>query len=271
MGAAYVFVRNGTTWTQQQKLTASDGVLYDHFGISVAISGNTVVVGAGGWGAAYIFVRSGTTWTQQQKLIASDGAVGDLFGDSVAISWDTVVVGAPSPYYPYPGQGAAYVFVRSGTTWTQQQKLTASDSEPYDQFGASVAISGDTVVVGRPDYGAMGAAYVFVRSGTTWTQQQKLTASDGKVYDFLGYTIAISGNTMVIGAPISNIGANTYQGAAYVFARSGTTWTQQQKLTASDGGFNHWFGTSVAISADKVVVGAIGVDYGSGAAYVFVP
>jgi hypothetical protein len=270
-GAAYVFVRNGTTWSEQQKLTASDGNTY--LGDSVAISGDTVVVGGGA--AAYVFVRNGTTWSEQQKLTTSDAAA--FFGASVAISGDTVAVGAPSPYYPpYPEQGAAYVFVRNGTTWTQQQKLMASDAAVDDLFGFSVAISGNTVAVGahQANIGGnmrQGAAYVFTRSGTTWTQQQKLTASDGNVYNSFGHSIGISVNTVVVGAPHANIGANTYQGAAYVFARSGTTWTQQQKLTASDGGFNHWFGASAAISVDRVVVGAIGEYYFSGAAYVFVP
>jgi hypothetical protein len=288
-GAAYVFARSGETWAQQQKLTASGGAAGDYFGWSVAISGDTVVVGAdravvdanSDRGAAYVFTRSGWTWTQRQKLTASDGKVGDRFGYSVAIDGDTAVVGAG---YADVGlkldQGAAYVFTRSGETWTQRQKLTASDSALGAYFGSSVAISGDTVVVGaRGAYvdGEVnqGAAYVFTRSGETWTQQQKLTASDGTARDHFGSSVAISGDTVVVGASQADVGGNYHQGAAYVFARSGATWTQRQKLTTSRGAAQAFFGGSVAISGGTMVVGAHGADIGAnesqGAAYVFAP
>ncbi len=287
-GSAYVFVRNGTTWSEQQKLTASDGTASDFFGQSVAISGETVVVGANAddigansnQGSAYVFVRSGTTWSQQQKLTASDGAAGDLFGVSVAISGETVVAGASGGNIgANSDQGAAYVFVRSGTIWSAQQKLTASDGAAGDNFGVSVSVSGETAVVGAlsDDIGAnanQGSAYVFVRNGTTWTQQQQLTASDGAANDQVGFSVAVSGETVVVGAWQDDTGANTNQGSAYVFVRSGTTWSQQQKLTASDGAANDLFGNSVAISGETVVVGAIGdtigANSGQGSAYVFV-
>src|SRR5262245_4522665 len=228
-------------FTQQAKLFASDGAAEDSFGAIVAISGDTVVVGApsadtGGWGmqgAAYIFVRSGTTWSQQQKLTASDGVDFDYFGSSAAISGDTVVIGATNANFY---RGAAYVFARSGTTWTQQQILTASDGGDFDQFGLSVTINGNTVAIGAPNADIdwneeQGATYVFARSGTTWIQQQKLTAADGMYGDYFGSSAAISGDTLVIGATGST--SYSFRGAAYVFARSGTTWIQQQKLTAS--------------------------------------
>ena len=268
-GSVNVFVRDGATWTHQQRLTADDGAASDTFGDSVAISGDTVIVRAtraspGGnteQGAAYVFTRNGATWTQQQKLTASDGVAYDYFGE-VAISGNTAVVGASGQdiggnLY----QGAAYVFTRSGATWTQQQKLTASDGAAYDYFG-EVAISGDTVLIGAAwdDIGGnanQGSAYVFTRSGATWTQQEKLTASDGAAYDYFGQ-VAISGDTVLIGAAWDDIGGNANQGSAYVFTRSGATWTQQQRLTASDGASNSNFGNSVAISGDTVVVGAGG-------------
>jgi FG-GAP repeat len=163
------------TFTQQQKLEASDAVMGDQFGFSVAISGETVVVGRaldegpvdGDSGSAYVFVRSGGVWTQQQKLVASDAAAGDDFGFSVAISGETVVVGAPEESVVPGLQGSAYVFVRNGGVWTQQQKLEASDAAADDQFGSSVTISGETVVVGawRTDriepWENQGSAYVF--------------------------------------------------------------------------------------------------------------
>ncbi|MCP4545787.1 MAG: DUF11 domain-containing protein [bacterium] len=274
-GSAYVFVRNGTTWTEQQKLTASDAAADDRFGNSVGISGDTVVVGAYldddagiDSGSAYVFVRSGTTWTEQQKLTASDAAADDLFGESVGISGDTIVLGAPHDDDAGSISGSTYVFVRSGTTWTEQQKLTASDAAADDLFGQSVGISGDTVVVGADrddDAGSdSGSAYVFVRSGPTWTEQQKLTASDAAADDRFGSLVGISGDTVVVGAYLEDTAGND-SGAAYVFVRSSPTWTEQQKLTASDAAADDWFGYSVGISGDTVVVGA----YSDDNAYIY--
>ncbi len=291
-GSAYVFVRSGVTWTQQQKLTAADGGANDLFGTGVAISGNTVVVGAT-WadvgpnllqGAAYVFVRSGTAWTQQQKLLASDGLPSDELGRSVAISGETIVVGAHSADMgPNAGQGKAYVFVRSGAIWTQQQQLSASDGQLGDVFGWSVGISGDTVVVGargdnysspsfsHPD---QGSVYVFVRSGATWTQQQKLLASDGDAEDNFGHAVAISGDTIVASAFKDDVGANADQGSAYLFSRSGTAWAQQAQLVAGDGAAGDRFGQDVALDGNTVVAGAdlatVGGNTFQGAAYVFV-
>ena len=282
-GSAYVFVRSGTTWTQQALLTASDAAAGDSFGASVSISGDTAVVGANldqdagsNSGSAYVFVRSGTTWTQQAKLTASDAAAGDSFGKSVSISGDTALVGAKRNDDAGTQSGSAYVFVRSGTTWTEQAKLTASDAAAFDEFGFSVSISGDTVVVAAfldDDAGSgSGSAYVFVRSGTTWTQQAKLTASDGAAVDFFGESISISGDTALVGA-INDDDAGSNSGSAYVFVRSGTTWTQQAKLTASDAAASDQFGESVSISGDTAAVGAFRDDDAgsqSGSAYVFV-
>jgi drug/metabolite transporter superfamily protein YnfA len=137
-------------WTQQQKLAASDGAALDHLGESVAISGDTVIAGAAndGSGSAYVFVRSGGVWTEQQKLTASDGAYSDWFGASVAINGNTVIVGADGDDDLGDYSGSAYVFVRSGGVWTQQQKLTAPDGALFDHFGKSVAMAGDVMIVG---------------------------------------------------------------------------------------------------------------------------
>ena len=202
-----------------------------------------------------------------QKVAASDGAASDLFGVSVAISGDTAVVGAYlDDVVGNAEQGSVYVFVRIGTNWTQQQKLTASDGLAGDNFGISVAVSGDTVVVGAhlDNVGAnadQGSTYVFGRSGTVWLQQQKLVASDGAPNDDFGISVAIFGDTVVVGAPLDNVGANADQGSAYVFVRSGTVWSQEQ-LVASDGAANDGLGYSVAISGNTVVVGAGGDDGG---------
>ncbi len=322
---------------QQAFLKASNTGEDDRFGCSVAVSGNTVVVGAynedsstagvnstpdegaTNSGAAYVFTRSGTTWSQQAYLKASNTGGADYFGASVAVSGDTVVVGAyaenssttgvnSTPNDNASSSGAAYVFTRSGTTWSQQAYLKASNTGGADYFGWSVAVSGDTAVVGAfredssttgfnstPDENASasGAAYVFTRSGSTWSQQAYLKASNTGADDYFGYIVAVSGDTVVVGAAgeaSSTTGVNStpnenalYSGAAYVFTRSGSAWSQQAYLKASNAAAEDSFGSSVAVSGDTVVVGASGEDSSTtgvnstpnesasaaGAAYVF--
>jgi hypothetical protein len=290
-GSAYVFTRSGTTWSQQARLTASDGSDRDWFGVRVAIEGDTAVVPADAddsdvngvdSGSVYVFTRSGTTWTQQAKLTASDGAAVDLFGYSVALSGDTVLIGARFDDDDGNGvdSGSVYVFTRYGTSWTQQAKLTAVDGEAGDEFGYSVALSGDTAVITAnaddSDVGGVdsGSAYVFTRSGTDWSQQAKLTAADGAAGDLFGVRVALAGNTALIGARLDDDDVNGVDsGSAYVFTRSGDSWNQQAKLTAADGGAGDWFGYTVALADDTALIGAgnhdgaNGVD--SGSAFVF--
>lgn len=277
-GSAYVFVRSGTSWMEQQKLLGLDSTAFDSFGDAVSVSGDTVIVGAdrddtpGGEdaGSAYVFVRAGTTWTEQQKLVVPDGSVAGRFGASVSISGDTAVVG--SPFAAPGGRGAVYVFVRSGTLWTLQQKLTASDGMPGDYFGTSVSLSGETIVVGAawddtPAGMDTGSAYVFIRAGTVWTEQQKLLPSDGASKDYFGSSASVSGETVVVGAP-----ERLYfdPGKAYVYVRTGTVWVQQQQLLASDGSSGDQFGFAVSLSAETIVVGAYGDNSSTGSAYAFV-
>jgi prepilin-type N-terminal cleavage/methylation domain-containing protein len=276
-GSVYVFTRTGGTWTQQAKLTAADGAATDRFGYAVAIDGDTVVVGApydddkgADSGSAYVFTRTGGTWTQQAKLTAAGGAAGDWFGWAVAVDGDTVVVGAPDDAKGAKS-GSAYVFVRAGATWTQQAKLLAADGAAGDRFGWAVAVDAGTIVVGAlradDEVRDSGSAYVFVRTGGTWTQQAKLTAADGAAYDRFGYAVAVDGDTVVVGA-YGDDDKGTDSGSAYVFTRTGATWTQQGKLTAPDGAAGDWFGEAVAVDADTIVVGAYwdddkGADSGS--------
>jgi hypothetical protein len=217
IGAAYVFVRHGATWRQWAKLAAGDGVAGDQFGFSVVLSGNTVLVGAPGkntgTGAAYVFVRRGESWLQQGKLIASDSLAGDELGTAVGLSGDTALVGAGAPFNTHAG--AAYVFVRRGASWRQQARLAASDGAARDQFGLSVALSGNTALVGAPFNTHAGAAYVFVRRGTSWRQQAKLTANGGAAGDQFGLFVALGGVNGLVGAP----GKNSSTGVAYMFAR----------------------------------------------------
>lgn len=311
-GGAYVYVRSGTTWSQQQKLVASDRAINDQFGTSVAIGGDYIVVGAtyededaaglntkADAGSAYIFYRSGTTWGQQQKIVSSDRATQDLFGKSVAISGDYVVIGAFNEDEDAAGlntastAGSAYVYIRSGTTWSQQQKIVASDRAATDYFGYAVGISGDYIMVGAPQESedaaglntanAAGSAYVFNRSSTTWSQQNKVVALDKVAADQFGNSVAVDGDYAIVGAPgededAAGGSALLNAGAAYIFFRTGGVWTFQQKIVASDRGVSDGFGTAVAISGDYVIVSAMlededasGLNTASsaGSAYIF--
>jgi len=272
----------GTAWLERQKLLAPDGAASDWFGYSVSISGDLAIVGAyrdddkgNNSGSAYIFGWDGTSWSQQQKLTASDGAGYDWFGWSVSISGDLAIVGAYYDDDKEANSGSAYIFKRDGTGWSQQQKLTASDGAARDYFGASVSISSDKIIVGayRDDDKGIdsGSAYIFKQDGTAWVQQQKLTASDGTAYDSFGYSVSISGDLAIVGACYDD-DKGDYSGSAYIFRWDGTSWSQQQKLTASDGAAYDFFGYSVSISGDYAIVGAVRDDnkgYSSGSAYIF--
>ena len=276
------FSAGALTPVEVAKLVASDGAVGDYFGYSVAVDGDTAVIGAYGdgnygtnSGSAYVFSRSGSTWVQQAKLTAPDGASGDFFGVSVAVDGDTAVIGAHYDEDNGPGSGSAYVFSRISGTWAQQAKLKAPNWAAGSLFGYSVAVDGDTAVIGAYGdyyYGTnSGAAYVFSRSGSTWEQQAKITAPGGAANQYFGLSVAVDGDTAVIGA----FGDGNYfnSGAAYVFSRSGGIWLQQAKLTASDEAAGDYFGWSVAVDGNTAAV--IGVRYdddkgtSSGSAYVF--
>ncbi len=208
-------------------------------GARMEVRGGGVALVIDDAGARYPLRVDPIVWTQEAELTAADGAAGDTFGQSVSVSGGTAIVGAAG-HVANGNQGAAYVFVQSGTTWTQQAELTASDGAASVGFGTSVSVSGGTAVVGAPSHkvgtnAVQGAAYVFVQSGTTWTQQAELTAADGAPFDRFGSAVSVSGGTAVIGAYSHTVGPNALQGAAYVFVQSGTTWTQQAELTAGDG------------------------------------
>jgi hypothetical protein len=289
-GAAYIYVRTGTVWAQQgSSLPRTDAASGDQFGASVSISGGTVVVGAPNKtvntntaeGAAYIYVRNGTTWTQQGPALPESRSA--RFGGSVSVSGDTVVVGAPSTGGPLgqPGQGIAHVFVRNGTTWTEQQALELPASgTANDAFGSSVSVSGDTAVVGASGHqvgpnARQGAGYIFVRSGTVWTQQgASLGIANAAADDSLGSSVSISSDTVLIGASGRGIGGSVEVGAAFVFVRTNTTWTQQgSALTSTNGTTGSQFGAALSVSGDTALVGAPGEvvtgNVGEGNAYLF--
>ena len=271
-GSAYVFHRaSDGTWSQEQKLTASDAAAGDRFGQSVSVSGDMCVIGA--WadadngsysGSAYVFRRaSDGTWSQEQKLTASDAVAEDRFGWSVSASGDVCVVGAYRDDDNGSNSGSAYVFRRgSGGTWSEEQKLTASDGAANDEFGKSVSVSGDVCVVGAGEDGdtasGSGSAYTFHQgSDGTWSQEQKLTASDAVAEDRFGWSVSVSGDVCIVGANGANDGDSWPVGAAYVYRRaSDGTWPQEQKLTASDGESGDGFGSSVSVSGDICIAGA---------------
>ena len=293
-GKAYVYLRSGSTWSEQATLTGSDTGSNDYFGIGIKISedGSTAVVGAkgagtgiNGTGKAYVFVRSGTSWTQQAAITASDAADGDLFGSAVDISDDgnTIVFGAYGEDTGGNARGQAYVFTRSGSTWTEQQKFQSSDIEDGDNFGFAVAISGDgnNLIVGVPfedtNGSGAGSAYIFTRSGSTWSQQAKIQASDAAANQEFAYSVDMStdGNTVAIGSRDDTGGTN--RGAAYIFTRSGSTWSQQAKIEDTNEADFDLFagggrGVSLSGSGNVLVVGAYGDDDSgsqSGSSFVF--
>ncbi len=290
-GVAYVFERNNdvnNNWGGVKKLLASDGALLDYFGGSVAVSEDTVVVGAydnddngTNSGSVYIYDRNfggSNNWGEVKKILASDGASGDSFGISVAISGDTVVVGAIRDDDNGFWSGSTYIFERNhggNNNWGEVKKILASDGTPDDWFGWSVAISEDTVVVGArfdDDNGEdSGSAYIYERNhggNNNWGEVKKILPSDEAVFDQFGSSVAISEDTVVVGALDDD---NGYQsGSAYIYKRNfggNNNWGESKKILASDGAEWNWFGWSVAISRDTVVVGAMA--NGSGAAYIY--
>ena len=275
-GSAYVYARTGTTWNLRQKLTAVDGTDNNWFGLSVAISGTTVLASAPLTNSTYVFALIAGTWRQQQKLTPSDNVQDMFFGGSVALDGDTALVGA---FGASNGTGAVYVFKRVGVGWGQQQKLTASDGLPDDQFGFAVTLSGDTAAIGAPgdDNGAIvnqGSAYVFVRNGAgIWVPQTKLSPSAGDTDDFFGIAIALNADFLAVGAAYDDVSTALNQGSVYVFSRESTTWTQRDKLIAIDGAADDSFGRAIAVGPRHLLVGSLGSDIGGdaneGAVYAF--
>jgi hypothetical protein len=323
-GAVYIFTRVDDTWTQQAYIKASNPDPGDVFGVVVALSddGSTLAVSAPGEssaakgidgdqsdnsgrrsGAVYVFTRSGTTWSQKAYIKASNTDVDESFGASVALSGDATTLAVGSPFEPSaatgingdqtsefsPDIGAVYVFIRSGTTWSQEAYIKASNSGRGDFFGNRVAISnnGSTLAVGAPfessaatgiggdqsdDSAAQsGAVYLFTRDGTTWSQQAYIKASNTEAGDGFGDAVALSpsGAVLAVGAPFESSAASgidgdqsdnsaAQAGAVYTFTRSGATWTQSAYVKPPNPGAGDWFGTSMSMSRNRTLgVGAI--------------
>ena len=276
-GSVRVLVRSGSTWTPQATLVALNGAPSDYLGWSVSLSGDTLVAGAPydsvdanfGQGSVRVFERSGSTWgLVPSTLTAPDGAEGDSFGWSVSLDGNTIAVGVPDDDVgANTNQGSVRVFVRSGSAWTLQATLTAFDGAPFDRFGWSVSLSGDTLAVGvqDDDVGAntsQGSVWVFVRNGSTWTLQSTLTAPDGDVADAFGSSVSLHGDALAVGAGGDNVGANFDQGSVRMFVRAGSTWTQLSTLTAADGAPGDNFGSKVSLSGTMLAVGVPHDDVG---------
>ncbi len=280
-GAVYVFEKTNGVWTRTQKLVADDGDTFGLFGDAIAFEGDTALIGAYGTvvndnysqGAVYAFKRIDGVWTQTQKLADPDGRMFDNFGYSIALQGTTAIIGADGAEIGTNGfQGAAYVYEMSGGSWTQGQKIVAGDGGPGDIFGYSVVLDGDRALIGAyADEAYQGSVYVFGRSGGTWTQTQKLVASDAAPNAYFGYATALSGSTFIVGAWGAQPGGNDMQGAVYVFAESNGNWTQVQKVVASDGAPHDKFGHSVALQGTTALIGADGWHNASaqGAVYAF--
>lgn len=329
-GAVYVYRRSGLNWAPEAYIKAVNAEAGDGFGDVLSISGDTLVVGArqedssqmvisndatasgdngaGSSGAVYVYRRTGSAWAQEAYIKAANAQASDNFGEAVALSGDTLVVGASdedsnesvitngttaSGNNDLPFAGAAYVYRRSGTSWFQEAYIKAVNSGSTDGFGASVAVSGDTVAVAalsedsnqtvitngpgaNPDNTLFtsGAVYVYRRNGATWSQEAFIKAANADSMDHFGYSISISGDTLVVSTPFESSaqtiitngpGASldntaSMAGAAYVYRRSGVTWAQEAYIKAVNGQANDQFGTEVSINGDTLVVSAYGED-----------
>jgi hypothetical protein len=257
-GAIYAVNCATLPCTAPLRIAPVDIVAGDTFGAAVSVSGDTMAATAPGPepGAAYVYIRDGAGWTQQARLTPSGGSTGERFGISASLSGDRLAVGADRAN---GRAGAVYVFVRSGASWTQEARLTASDPVPRDALGSSVSLDADTLLAGAPmkrngttgSY-ANGVAYVFTRDAGGWTQQAKLSNASSANGDLFGFSVDVAGDRVVIGAPY----ATSAQGLAYVFTRSAGVWSQQAQLAASAGAAGDEFGWSVALGDDSILVGA---------------
>lgn len=266
-GIVEVHVRSGSQWNRQATLVAGDANPGDGFGAAVDIEGDTAVVaapscnpfGTGALGAAYVFVRSGTTWTQQARLVAPGADLGDGDGMQVAISGDTLVVSLPrDDHAAFEQAGTLRVFTRTGTTWSPQALLFASDEQSFRSMGWDLAIDGDTAVASVPLHGLYGKAYVFVRSAGAWFQQEIL---DPLAFEGPLHSLDLDGDLAVLGYANGDPFLGTPGGCAIPFERVGGVWTRGPRLTTPA---HHTAGAEVALDVGRLLV----ADPGSAAPHV---
>ncbi len=287
-GSVYVyrFDTSRGAWLQEAQLSGSDTVAGDGYGASVAVAGDIIVVGAplndddgGNSGSAYVYRLEGDEWIEEQKLTASDATTNDWFGISVSIDGESIAVGAFQrfPLGTRPGAAYVYTYDSKASTWNEEAELAASDGTDGDEFGISISISGNTVVVGAyedDDAGTgSGSAYVFRRKEMNWVEEEKLNASDGGTGQSFGGAVATTGNTVLVGSTGAfDNGVNTGAGYIFGFEAGSGKWIEEQKLLAHDGASDHRFGGSVSLRNQLALLGALRDDDGgdqSGSAYLF--
>jgi hypothetical protein len=286
-GAVYVFRLIGGVWKQVQKLVASDGAAGDQFGNAIALLGNTLIItapiatveGRPWQGAAYVFTLVGKAWTQRQKLVAKHGVAFETLGNAVGLTATSALISAGGAFHN--GQflpRSVYVFKlapsRTGDVWAEAQNLAAPHPADETSFGLAMSVSGATAFVGArattisTNLG-QGAVYIYTESNGGWSLTGKLSASDGAARDNFGVSLALEGNTALIGAPGAMINGNISQGAVYRFDHSSAGWSQKQKFTSSDGTPINLFGASVSLFKDTALIGAYASKSYRGTAYVF--
>ncbi|MEM7244468.1 MAG: thrombospondin type 3 repeat-containing protein [Acidobacteriota bacterium] len=278
-GSVFVFDRVGTTWSQTVRLVADTRIAFERFGKSVALDGDVLAVGgpraSSQSGRAHVFERSGGVWTEI-ALLVGNSLPADRFGFSMALQGDLLVIGAPLDSTVAMHAGAVFVFERQDPGgWTEVAQLTASDGADSDRFGDSVALDGNTILVGASgddDNGnASGSAYVFVGGGASWTEEQKLLPGSGEAEDFFGFSVALQGHAALIGSHFHDGDDDENVGRAHLFTRSAGVWTEQAELLRDEPAANDQLGHSVALDGTHALVGAPIADGFDGVAVVFVP
>ena len=269
-GSAYVFNFDGSDWNESAKLRPVDGASRDEFGRSLSLFGDRALIGAAfdddngsSSGSTYVFDFDGLAWNETAKLLPIDGSAIDYFGSSVSLFGNRALVGALRDTDNGIDSGSAYVFDFDGTAWTETTKLLPADGAEGDFFGSSVSLSGDRGLVGAfrdDDNGTdSGSAYVYEFDGTDWSETGKLLATDGASGDEFGGALSLSGDRALIGAAFDDDNGND-SGAAYVFDFDGTAWTETAKLLLADGAAEDFFGRSVSLSTETILIGATGDD-----------
>jgi FG-GAP repeat len=263
--------------SEYQPVADATGEAGDRFGNTVSISGNYAIVGASlddvganlNQGSASIYQWDGSSWVLMQKITDATGAANDNFGTSVSISGNYAIIGADGDDVgANANQGSVSIYQWNGSSWVLMQKITDAFGAANDDFGNSVSISGNYAIIGADgdDVGAnaaQGSASIYQWNGSSWVLMQKITDAAGEQNDRFGYSVSISGSYVIIGAFLDDVGANTSQGSASIYARFISTWTLQEKITDATGASNDYFGTSVSISGSYAIIGAEGDDVGA--------
>ncbi len=288
-GSVYIYFYTGNGWIFHQKLTAVDGAAEDLFGTSVSMWNDRLVIGAPradangqtNRGAVYVFTLNSNQWQQQAKLFAGDPAAGDEFGSAVAIQNNKLLVGAPRKNNgSYNQQGAAYLFLYNGSNWVQNNKLLHGEQTTGDEFGASVAIDSNWLVIGAPDKREnnitwAGAAFVFYSAnGTTgWSLEKKLTTGTSSFEDHFGSSVAIDGEQIAVGIPGREVYNHDAAGSVFIFRYIQNDWLATTSVDTRETATEDYFGMSVALRGGHLLAGAPMRDYdnhfNSGSAWLF--